>query len=115
MNELLPLQSHCKKINCEVVILGLSSFRSTLFWSGTLTGQSPLLLFDLSEWSLSFSSERGLLLKGNLSGSVMVSEQVQLGNLISPKGQGHFKSMAKLSGSSFEGRSDQRTNRGQLL
>lgn len=68
-------------------------------------------MFDLSEWSLSFSFERGLLLKGNLSGSVMVSEQVQLVNLIFPKGQ----EQAKLSGSSFEGRADQRKDRAQLL
>lgn len=66
--------------------------------------------------------ELSLSLKGNLSGSVMVSEQVQLLNLLFPEGQQYFKSdfpgnsslvflagsMAKLSESSLEGRSDLR-------
>lgn len=71
---------------------------------------------------LSLSSERGLSLKGNLSGSVRVSDQVQLLNLIFPEGQQHFNtdfpsssslvlsagSMAKVSESSLEERFDPR-------
>lgn len=54
-------------------------------------------------------------MKGNLSGSVMVSEEVQRLNWIPPRGQEHFKSMTKLSGNSFGGRSDQRKIKAQLL